>query len=109
MRKPAIPDEIREQMDRRIETFNQKQLPKSKCYYISRYKGKFMYLDRWQYGSQNRVCRLKFNDQIDDWEFAIFKWSDEAYDPEEIFFPGRESVDGTVEGAMKAGNLAYPA
>jgi hypothetical protein len=42
------------------------------------------------------------------WEFAIFKWSTERYDPDEWFFPGSECVDGTVEGAMMAGLHAYP-
>lgn len=42
------------------------------------------------------------------WEFAIFKYSSEAYDPEEWFFPGRDYVDGTIEGALKAGIEAYP-
>jgi hypothetical protein len=43
-----------------------------------------------------------------NWEFAIFKWSTERYDPDEWFFPGAEYVDGTVEGAMMAGLHAYP-
>ncbi|MGO2508501.1 hypothetical protein [Vibrio hibernica] len=72
-----------------------------------------MYLDQLQYGLKQPVCRLKFNGQIDDWEFAIFKWSNDAYDPKEMFFPGSECVDGTIEGAMiegaiEAGILAYP-
>ena len=43
------------------------------------------------------------------WSFAIYKYSDEQYDEEEWFFPGSEHVDGTIEGAMKAGLEAYPA
>ena len=31
------------------------------------------------------------------------------YDAEEWFFPGEEHIDGTIEGAMKAGLEAYPA
>jgi hypothetical protein len=45
---------------------------------------------------------------MDNWEFAIFKYSDERYDSEEGFFPGAGLVDGTIEGAMKAGLQAYP-
>ena len=44
----------------------------------------------------------------DRWEFAIFKYSDERYDPDEWLFPGSEHVDGTIEGAMQAGMAAYP-
>jgi hypothetical protein len=39
------------------------------------------------------------------WEFAIYKYSDERYDPDECFFPGAEEVDGAIEGA---GLKAYP-
>lgn len=45
---------------------------------------------------------------MDGWEFAIFKYSDERYDPDEWFIPGSEHIDGTVEGAMRAGLEAYP-
>jgi hypothetical protein len=43
-----------------------------------------------------------------NWVFAIFKWSREQYDLDEWFFPGVQHVDGTIEGAMKAGMEAYP-
>ena len=33
--------------------------------------------------------------------------ADKADDPEEWFFAGEEFADGTVEGAMKAGVIAY--
>jgi hypothetical protein len=42
------------------------------------------------------------------WDFAIYKYSDECYDPDEWFFPGAEEVDGTIEGAMRAGLMTYP-
>jgi hypothetical protein len=42
------------------------------------------------------------------WEFAIFKWSSERYDPDEWMFPGNQYLNGTIEGAMKAGLEAYP-
>ncbi len=45
---------------------------------------------------------------MDKWIFAIYKYSDEVYDPEEWFFTGSEQVDGTVSGAMAAGMAAYP-
>jgi hypothetical protein len=45
---------------------------------------------------------------MDNWDFAIYKYSDNRYDPEEWFFPGEQFVDGTVTGAMKAGMIAYP-
>jgi hypothetical protein len=54
------------------------------------------------------ICRLKYTGDINNWSFAIFKYSDERYDSDEWFFPGSGHVDGTIEGAMKAGLEAYP-
>lgn len=51
---------------------------------------------------------MEYFREISEWEFAIFKWSSEIYDPDEYFFSGSELVDGTIEGAMKAGIKAYP-
>jgi hypothetical protein len=44
---------------------------------------------------------------MDEWEFAIFKYSSETYDPDEWMFPGSQSLNGTVEGALKACAAAY--
>jgi hypothetical protein len=44
---------------------------------------------------------------MDNWKFSIYKFSSGSYDSEEWLFPGSGSVDGTVEGAMKAGLEAY--
>jgi len=44
---------------------------------------------------------------MDNWDFAICKYSDNCNDPEEWFFPGEEYADGTVTGAMEAGMGAY--
>ena len=40
--------------------------------------------------------------------FAIFRYSTEIFDDEDTFFPGDDYIDGTIEGALKAGNEAYP-
>ena len=77
-------------------------------YYVPRFKGKYLYLDRVSIRRPERICRLKYNGQIDDWDFAIFKYSDMVYDPDEWDFPGSEHIDGTIVGAMKAGLKAYP-
>jgi hypothetical protein len=44
---------------------------------------------------------------MDNWDFAIYRFSGGRYDPEEWFFPGADLVDGTVTGAMQAGMKAY--
>ena len=44
--------------------------------YMTRYRGTYLYLDRYDYGTTNAICRLKYTDSIKDWEFAIFKYLD---------------------------------
>jgi hypothetical protein len=60
------------------------------------------------YGRIGPICRLKYTGDMHDWEFAIYKYSSGRYNPEEWLFPGSGFVDGTIEGAMKAGMEAYP-
>jgi hypothetical protein len=108
MGKKLIPDEIRKKVTEVIDSFNQEELNSSSCNFIARFKGKFLYLDRYVYGKATPICRLKYQGDFDDWDFAIFKWSSESYDSEDFFFDGSQYVDGTIEGAMKAGMYAYP-
>ena len=68
----------------------------------------WVFLDRFVYGQQEPVARIKYTGNWDDWEFAIFKWSSETYDADECFFPGSECLDGSIKGALKAGMRAYP-
>ena len=46
--------------------------------------------------------------EIADWQFAIYKYSRDIYDPDETWFPGYEKFDGTIESALCAGLAAYP-
>ena len=108
MGKKLIPDEIREKVSVIVEEFNQQELKTTDVRYIARFQGRFLYLDRIAYGKKEPVSRMEYFREINEWEFAIFKWSTEIYDPEEWFFPGSELVDGTIEGAMRAGMKAYP-
>jgi hypothetical protein len=109
MARKAIPDEVRAEVEEIVAQFNQTVLGGGDVYYAVRFRGKFAYLDRHAFGRSGRICRLTYTGAMDDWEFAIFKYSDEAYDPDEWFFPGAQHVNGTVEGAMRAGLKAYPA
>jgi hypothetical protein len=109
MSKKSIPEEIRNQADEIVEVFNRRVINNPNVYYVTRYRGRFLYLERYNYGSSGPICRLEYTGSIDNWDFAIFKYSDERYDPEEWMFPGAGHVNGTIEGAMKAGLEAYPA
>lgn len=131
-RKKAIPDDIREQVVARVDAFNKAHVRASESSSISRllqamgvqlqkegaqpagsyvphFKGSFLYLDRIGFGGRpSEICRLRWTGSMEGWEFAIYRHSRNIYDPEEWFFPGAEEVDGTVEGAMRAGMKAYP-
>jgi hypothetical protein len=107
-KKDAIPEEVRRTVEAIVERFNREKCRRRDCYYEARFRGKHCYLDRCDYGRLGPICRLTYTGNMDKWVFAIFKWSSERYDPEEWMFPGSEHVDGTVEGAMKAGLEAYP-
>ncbi len=108
MRGKGIPVSVKEQVNEIIGHFNEESIGDPDRFYSARYCGNYLYLDRTEYGEAGSICRLKFNGKMDNWDFAIFKYSSDSYDSDEWFFPGSESVDGTVEGAMKAGLAAYP-
>ncbi|MGH9840551.1 MAG: hypothetical protein ACREEM_17375 [Blastocatellia bacterium] len=108
-RKKSIPDEVKQQVDQIVADFNRTVLKGNPNYYfVARYRGDCVYLDRRDFMKFGPICRLTYTGDMARWEFAIYKYSREAYDPDEWFFPGSGHVDGTVEGAMRAGLAAYP-
>ena len=131
-RKKIIPDEVRERAVAIVNQYNEEnpvQLkpnpllkllkkfglarPNETGYrygdYVPRFRGAFLYLDRVGFDYRlHEICRLKWTGNFDKWEFAIYKHSRNYYDPDEWFFPGAETVDGTIVGAMRAGKEAYP-
>jgi hypothetical protein len=104
----GIPEDVRKQAEEAIERFNTEKLAGSGVSFLPRFQGSFLYLDREQGGNSGPICRLKYTGSSDRWEFAIYKYSSGSYDSKEWFFPGSQFVDGTIEGAMKAGMAAYP-
>jgi len=107
VRTTRIPDQVRGEALRVIQQFNQKNLAKTGCRYIPRFKGKYLYLEREDLAGVGPICRLEYAGQRKGWYFAIYKYTDDRYDPEEWFFPGSERVDGTIKGALEAGMQAY--
>ncbi len=104
----SIPIPVQKKVTSEVKNYNKKYLKKKNCKYVARFENDYCYLDRIDYGKYGEICRLKYDPEDDSWDFAIFKWSSEQYDPDECFFPGAELVDGTVSGAMAAGMKAYP-
>ena len=109
MRKTKIPPEIKKQADKIVADFNRVILKNQPHrWFETRYRGQYLYLDHPKTYRTWPVCRLTYNGKMDEWGFAIYKYSDECFDPNEWMFPGAENIDGTIEGAMRAGLGAYP-
>lgn len=109
MSRPKISPEIKQQADAIVARFNAEQLRGQPwAHYVTSYRGAHLYLGHQHGGRFWPICRLTYTGDMNRWEFAIYKYSDEAYDPDEWFFTGAEEVDGTIEGAMRAGLKAYP-
>ena len=58
MGKKLIPDEIREKVSVIVEKFNQQELKTTDVYYIARFQGRYLYLDRIAYGKKEPVSRM---------------------------------------------------
>lgn len=108
MSKQRISDEIKQQVDAIVKQFNAKHLRDERRFFETRYRGLYAYLDRRDGNTVSQRGRIKYTGTMKDWEFAIFKYSSETYDPDEWMFPGSEYLDGTVVGALKACAEAYP-
>ena len=108
MAKQRIPENVRTQVREIVDRFNQEVIKDPDFFYLPRFRGSYLYLDRRDWNVVSHICRLTYTGDMNDWEFAIFKYSDERYDPDEWMFPGAGELDGTVEGAMRAGLEAYP-
>ena len=103
-----IPQEIKTKANKIIEGFNSSTLEDDPEYaYVPRYKERFLYLDRNEEGLVSPIARLEYTGDFSKWNFAIFKYSVERYDPNEWFFPGSEELNGTIIGALKAAEKAY--
>jgi len=109
MNRKTIFEEVKKRVADSIAKFNRENFADWEIAYVARFKGLHLYLDRRAFGSVTRVCRLTFTGEPKhEWDFAIFKYSTEQYSPDEFCFPGDDQVDGTVEGALRAGMEAYP-
>lgn len=58
--------------------------------------------------TETKLGRLEYRGSMDNWSFAVFRYSREIYDPNEWMFPGSSELNGTIEGALRAGMEIYP-
>ena len=99
-----IQNNLKSKIEIEINNFNTEH----DCKYEARYTSKYLYFDRDDgFEKLSPICRLEFTGDIKNWEFAIYKYSNQSYDSEECLFPGEQYVNGTISGAMKAGLRAY--
>ncbi len=108
MATTGIPKDIKAQVEDIVARFNRTVIRDPGAFFTTRYRGKYLYLDRHDYGHLGPRGRLTYTGDMNRWEFAIYKYSDERYDPDEWMFAGAGYLDGTVEGALRACMAAYP-
>ena len=109
MTKKSIPNEVKAQVATIVERFNKDVGKQYMAEYVPRYRGNHLYLDRVDFMRKSgQICRLTYTGDFSNWDFAIYKSSDNRYDPDEWLIPGLGQLDGTIEGAMRAGLEAYP-
>jgi hypothetical protein len=104
-----IPEEVKAAMIQRVVAFNKA----NKSIFQVEFKGKYCYLSKiapsyWSKAVETKLGRMEWTGDIEKWTFDVFKYSREFYDPDEFMFPGQEDLDGTIEGAMRAGFKIYP-
>lgn len=107
MKTPAVPVEVQKIVESIVEDFNKKHLrPHGR--YVTQWANKNLFIGFSSGGKASPRCRLTYTGSLDDWAFAIFKFSTETYDTDDWMFEGEEHVDGTIEGALEAVLKAYP-
>ena len=74
-----IPDEVKEQIRERVDRFNREAIQDAGVVYFPRFRGSYLYLDRKEWDIVSHICRLTYTGDIDDWEFAIFKYTRRQY------------------------------
>lgn len=99
-----VPLTIQSHLYERANDFNKKNGVK----YVPDARGKFIYLLRLYDGYVERIGRLTYTGDTEKMEFVIFNYHTQKYDSKINLFPGHHHLDGTIEGAMKAGIIAYP-
>jgi len=108
-KKQSIPDDVRAEVERVVADFNHKTFGNAGVAYSAHFRGKYLYLKRSVlHGKPHPICRLTYTGKMDGWKFTIYRHTKNRYD-ENAIFPGAGELDGTVEGAMRAGLKAYPA
>ena len=105
----SIPQEVQEEIEARVATFNATHMGKYKEKFVAIFKDKHVHLMTItkKHMEPGPICRMTYKGDINDMAFAMFLYSCERYDTDPFGCPGEEYIDGTVEGAMMAGCKTY--
>ena len=128
--KKSIPKDVKTEVLAIVAAFNEEH----ETAFQMTFRGRFAYLAKTEQASPNvfqqilaqkmgipierlmqqtapsvttKLGRLAYNGAMDNWGFAVFKYSREVYDANELWFPGAEELDGTITGALNAGMQLY--
>ncbi len=110
MKIRILPKEVKEEILKIIDEFNNEELDLINDFfrYVAEFKGNCVFIKTKRYKTVSPIARLTYSGDMNNWGFAIYKYSSEKYDKDEFFFPGVEYLDGTMKGALYACNTAYP-
>lgn len=103
-----IPSHIKKKVKKIVKEFNEENFSGSPFWFEVSFENQFLYLDFFEKNRKRPRAKLEYTGRMDDWGFAIFKYSSDQYDPEERIFPGSQFLNGTIEGALRAALEAYP-
>ena len=99
---------IQSELCDRVNEFSEKYLSRFDCRYLADARGKFIFLYRQRFdGTLERIGRLTYKGDKENMDFAFFNRKKQKNDPDCLPSKKRH-LDGTIEGAMKAGLEAYP-
>jgi hypothetical protein len=102
----TIPKKITEQAAEAVRKFNEKQFLEGDMEYLYTIDGKYVYLKMRRKKNISPIARIEFTGDPKAWKFAVYNPATESFS-ENTEFPGVEYIDGSIEGAMKAGVSAF--
>jgi hypothetical protein len=113
--KPVIPDEVREKASHRLKKLVKKYRKHGVADIIGIFKGRYLYIEWFDEASMliaslserkpkpSKLCRLRYEGDINKWELEMYKYSDMCYDVEGDYMFG----GGTIEECFDAAASVY--
>ena len=103
-----LPPEALADLEAGLAAFNRRRVKSPAPLCCARVEGRYAFVSR-NMGPRHadKLFRLEWRGAVDTWSFAIYRYSRDDFDPH-ADFPGEELLDGTISGALKAANKAYP-